>query len=241
MSGRPSATAVRGIVGSAPSPFRERTRVARLRASHSYGLVLVLIVAAFLFALLLPDAAWAGSVLVLLQCAILVCALWTAGAAAVDSKPSITLVLFSVAAAVANVLPGGRIAYGSVSLVAGLLTAAIVVVVGRGVLDQGEVNLQSIRGAIAVYILLGLLFTFLYGAVAQLGSASFFAQGTDGTRAIRTYFSYVTLATLGYGDYSPAGTVGHALAVVEALVGQIYLVTVVALLVSRVGRLRSRA
>ena len=63
-----------------------------------------------------------------------------------------------------------------------------------------------------------------------------FAQGTDGTRAIRLYFSYVTLATLGYGDYTPAANVGRTLAVLEALLGQIYLVTVVALLVSRLRR-----
>src|SRR5690242_19368080 len=100
MSGRPSATAVRGIVGSAPSPFQERTRVARLRSSHSYGLVLVLIVAAFLLALLLPDSTWTLSVLVLVQCAILVCALWTAGAAVVHSRRNVALVVFSTAAAV---------------------------------------------------------------------------------------------------------------------------------------------
>jgi hypothetical protein len=93
-----------------------------------------------------------------------------------------------------------------------------------------------VRGAIAIYLELGLVFSFLYGAIAVLGSSPFFTQGTDGTRALRTYFSYVTLATLGYGDYSPAGTVGHTLAIVEALGGQLYLVTVVALLVSRLGR-----
>jgi hypothetical protein len=66
-----------------------------------------------------------------------------------------------------------------------------------------------------------------------LGSGHFFAQGTDGTRSLRLYFSFVTLATLGYGDYTPAGNLGHTLAVLEALIGQLYLVTVLALLVSR--------
>ena len=59
------------------------------------------------------------------------------------------------------------------------------------------------------------------------------AQGTDGTPALRLYFSFVTLATVGYGDYSAASNLGHTLSVVEALVGQLYLVTVVAVLVSR--------
>jgi Ion channel len=76
--------------------------------------------------------------------------------------------------------------------------------------------------------------------VAVLGDGYFFAQGTDGTRALRTYFSYVTLATLGYGDYTPSGNLGHTLAVVEALLGQLYLVTVVALLVARMRPARER-
>ncbi len=60
-----------------------------------------------------------------------------------------------------------------------------------------------------MYVLIGILFTFVYGAAAALGSGPFFAQGTDGTTSLRLYFSYVTLATLGYGDYTPAGNFGH--------------------------------
>jgi hypothetical protein len=57
-----------------------------------------------------------------------------------------------------------------------------------------------------------MLFTFVYGAVAALDSGPFFAQNTDGTPSLRLYFSYVTLATLGYGDYTAASTLGpHAL------------------------------
>jgi hypothetical protein len=84
-----------------------------------------------------------------------------------------------------------------------------------------------------------MVFLSLYGVMAVVGHGPFFAQGTDGTRAIRLYFSYVTLATLGYGDYTPAGNAGHTFAVLEALVGQIFLVTVVAVVVTRLsGRFR---
>jgi hypothetical protein len=69
--------------------------------------------------------------------------------------------------------------------------------------------------------------------IATVSSGDFFSQGTDGTRSLRLYFSFVTLATLGYGDYTPAHELGRTLAVVEALFGQLYLVTVIAVLVSR--------
>jgi hypothetical protein len=86
------------------------------------------------------------------------------------------------------------------------------------------------------YLLIGLFFAFVYGVIAAFGSGSLFAQGTDGTSSLRLNFSFVTLATLGYGDYTPAGDLGHMVAIVEAPLGQVYLVTVVAVLVSRLGR-----
>ena len=116
-----------------------------------------------------------------------------------------------------------------------VLVAATVLAIGVGIFDQGQVNQQSITGAICVYVLIGILFTFAYGAAAALGSGPFFAQGTDGTTSLRLYFSYVTLATLGYGDYTAAGTFGHTVSVFEALFGQVYLVTVVALLVGNLS------
>jgi len=92
---------------------------------------------------------------------------------------------------------------------------------------------KAVTGAVCVYVLIGLLFVYVYGLIAVIGSGDFFAQGTDGTRSLRLYFSFVTLATLGYGDYTPAHELGRTLSVVEALFGQLYLVTVVAVLVSR--------
>jgi voltage-gated potassium channel Kch len=55
------------------------------------------------------------------------------------------------------------------------------------------------------------------------------------------YFSYVTLTTVGYGDLTAAGDLGRMLAVTEALLGQLYLVTVVALVIGNIGRERTRA
>jgi len=215
--------------------MRER-RLSRFHATHSYWAVLAAIAVDFVFASLAPDGAWATSVLVLAQTTILVLALWTAGWHVTDSRLTLGLVTVGSVAAVANLLSGGRVATGVVGLVAGILTIAIAVVVAAGAIEQGEVNTKSVAGAICVYVLIGLVFAFLFTVLAVLGHGPFFVQGTDGTRAVRLYFSFVTLATLGYGDYSPTGDVGHMLAVLEALIGQLYLVTVVAIVVTRIGK-----
>lgn len=209
------------------------TRMERLKASQSYGFVLALIVASFVFAAVAPDKNWAASTLLLMETATLVVALWTAGLAATGSKVSLALIALASAAAIALVIWGGSSLSGAVGLLSAAMTFAIGAAIVIGVLDQGEVNRQVVTGAVSIYVLLGFFFIYIYGAMAALGHGYLFAQGTDGTRSIRLYFSYVTLATVGYGDYTMAGNLGRTLAVLEALMGQLYLVTVLALLVSR--------
>ena len=223
------------------SPTKRRLhgeRVQRLRASHTYRYVLAMIIVSFAFTATAPDTAWARSVLVFIQSATLVVALWTSGLTKY-ARASLVLVGFSIGVAVALALEPSDILTGIVGIFDLFLALGVAAIVAFGIIDQGEVNAQSVTGAICVYLLLGLGFTFLYGAAAALGNGPFFSQGTDGTLAIRLYFSYITLATVGYGDYTPAGDFGHMMAVIEALTGQLYLVTVVALLVSRVGLPRS--
>jgi len=216
--------------------WHPRARVARVRASHSYGLVLALIVVSFVFMSVAPNSTWADSVLLLLQTITLVTALWTSGVARTDSTLSLGLVALAGLTALGLLVFGGNGFAGAVGILSGVVTVATIGTVALGVVDQGEANVRAVTGAVCVYVLIGLLFVFLYGAIAKLGSGDFFAQGTDGTRSLRLYFSFVTLATLGYGDYTPAGSLGRTLAVVEALFGQLYLVTVIAVLVSRMRR-----
>jgi ion channel len=210
-------------------------RVARVRKSHSYGLVLLFIVTSFVFASVAPQSVWADSVLVLLQSGTLVLALWTSGVARPNSPISLTLLVSTAIAALVFFISGGDTFRGLVGLLSGLVVVATLATIALGVIDQRKANLQAVTGAICVYILLGMVFFFLYGSIAALGTQPFFASGTDGTRPIRLYFSFVTLATVGYGDYTAGGNLGRMLAVVEALLGQLYLVTVIAVLVSRIS------
>lgn len=90
----------------------------------------------------------------------------------------------------------------------------------------------TVFGAIDVYLLLGLAFSFLYHGVQSWSGDPYFASDVEGTRNTFTYFSFVSLTTLGYGDITPASDGGRSLAVVEVVIGQILLVTVIARLVS---------
>ena len=208
------------------------SRVSRLKASHSYGLVLLLIAVVFVFTSVASNSDWADSTLLLLQCTTLIAALYTSGVARADSPLSVALIVVSAVCAAVLLLFGGTAFEALVGIFSGVLTVATILTVALGIIDQGEANVQAVTGAVCVYVLIGMLFVFLYGVLAVLGSGNFFAQGTDGTRSLRLYFSFVTLATLGYGDYTPAGELGRTFAIVEALFGQLYLVTVIAVLES---------
>jgi len=181
-----------------------------------------------------PDDSWADAVLLLLQSVTLVTALWTSGVARVESAVNLVLVTLAAVSAVLLILVGGTALDAFVGVLSAVLVFATAATVILGIIDQREANPQAVLGAVCVYVLLGMMFVFIYGVLATLGDGNFFAQGTDGTRSVRVYFSYTTLVTLGYGDYTAKGELGRTFAISEALIGQLYLVTVIALLISRI-------
>ncbi len=102
----------------------------------------------------------------------------------------------------------------------------------RAVLAETEVGFRTILGAISVYTILGLLFSFLYAAMDRVGSTPFFGAGVSVKGGDFLFFSFTTLTTTGYGNLVPAAQPGKMFAGLEMLMGQIFLVTLVAGLVS---------
>jgi len=131
---------------------------------------------------------------------------------------------------------GGDIGDGAArtanALVLALGPPAVAIGVARNLRAAGQVRLDAVLGVLSLYMLIGMAFGFLYGAIDHLGGDPFFAGGDPATVAHCLYFSFTTLATVGYGDFVARSDLGHTLAVSEALIGQIYLVTVVSLIVS---------
>jgi len=116
----------------------------------------------------------------------------------------------------------------------GILLAVVIAQVFR----EGKVTSHRIRGAIAIYLLLGALWAFMYQMVALNIPQAFrlpeglVAGDSDALRRELTYFSFVTLTTTGYGDITAVHPVARTLAMLEALVGQLYPAIVLAWLVS---------
>ncbi len=110
----------------------------------------------------------------------------------------------------------------------------------RYTLTRPSIDRQTLLAAVASYLMLGMFFAFAYRAVAATQSAPFFGSAGTGKVSDDLFFSFVTLTTTGYGNLVPAGNPGQTMAVTEAIVGQLFLVTAVAKIVNESGILTSR-
>jgi Ion channel len=218
---------------------------ARTSRQHRYGLVLLLTIAAVIDVIVAPDTPVSRGIGLLLQGGTLLVVITTSREAHAVRRVGgaiAAVVLVGLAAGVAlSVFP-----LWVAAVVAALSVIAVIVVLVRGVArlirEQG-VSLQAVAGALASYMLAGLTFAFAISVIAYAGP-KYFAQsghqaageGSRFTLSEETYFSFTTMTTTGYGDLTPATRLGHAVAVLEMLVGQIYLVTVIGLLVGNLNR-----
>jgi hypothetical protein len=185
-----------------------------------------------------PAEPWSNLVNACLQGGTLLVALASSGVARWTLGLALAAVALTAAVAGLSAMGGGGLSGTSGLLSAAVLLIVIVVVV-RGFGRTLVVSVQSIMGALCVYVLIGMFFATIYGSVGRLSGAEFFAGHAAATGADYLYFSFITLATVGYGDLAPITRLGRTLAVVEGLMGQLYPVTVVALLVGNLGRPRS--
>jgi ion channel len=110
----------------------------------------------------------------------------------------------------------------------------LVVLILRQVFREGPITPRRVQGSIAVYLLLGLLWGVSYEIVELLNPGSFRIASQRGNVTLPQlgYFSFTTLATLGLGDILPLSPLARSLVVLEALVGQLFPVILIARLVT---------
>jgi Ion channel len=210
---------------------------------HQYGIVLALILASLTFQLAAPDTEWARLVTIALQGLTLLSALRTSGTHQAVFNGAAVAVGLAVLGAVASSIGTGGIGSTSAWIESLLLVALAPLAILRGMVlqfrDAHRVTVNAMFGVLCIYLLLGMLFGYGFSVINQLDGQHFFASHASQI-PIFLYYSFTTLTTTGYGDFVAATDVGRSLSIAEALIGQIYMVTVVAVIVGNLGRGRPR-
>ena len=212
-----------------------------MRVVDSYASLLVLLLANFFLLEVVDDPRWGAIGSTFLSAAALVVAIsdpdagervtlrhWLLIGACVALAPLVLLVNSASIVGLTYLLP-----------IVLLVTATLPVTLSR-VLQHRRVTYETVLGALCAYVLIGLLFAFVYLAVSDLRDGAFFAQPGPHSQGEFLYFSFVALTTLGFGDLSPSIGLPQALTVLEALAGNVFLVTLVARLVTLWVRQDSR-
>jgi Ion channel len=211
---------------------------------HGYGLVLLLVLASACFQVASPSTSWSRFITIVLGAATLLAAMVATETRHGLGRAVATAALGLAAISGAFWLVTGSIPQGEAAIANGLLVAFAPVLIVRGILRdmrrEGAVTVHALSGVLAIYLLLGMFFSFLYGAVDGLSDNVTFNGAIVPERSDFLYFSYITQATVGYGDITPATDVTRMFAVAQALTGQVYLVTVVALIITNLRPRRSR-
>ena len=211
-----------------------------MEAGYRYGVVFVITLVLLVFQIAAAGDPWARAVAIGLEVAALTVVVATSRERARERRHhAVGVALFG--AAVVGLVAVDVLPKEVTFAVGGALALAIPAALSGGLvrlIRTRGVTLQAVGGALTVYLYVGLLFAWLIAFISVVDSDPYFAEGDVGA-GDRVYFSFTTLTTTGYGDLSPATSVGHSLAVVEMLTGQLYLVTVIGVLVGDlVGRRR---
>jgi Ion channel len=205
-----------------------------------YGALLAAILASFAVQGIAEPGKIAQVVVSVLLGATLLLALWAANVRPRFMRVALIIATLVVIASIVESANGNI--DGSATRLADMLLVtlappAIAVGVVRSMRTRQRVTVTAVFGVLCLYILLGMFFAFTYGAIDHI-EGDFFAQNVKATVAKCLYFSFTTLTTVGYGDLTARSNLGHTLSSGEALLGQIYLVTVVSVIVGNLGRVR---
>ena len=202
------------------------------RVANAFGLVLLLVLLTYVLWSLTAYRGWTAVLTSAVAAAAASVAFVSARAGPRVVRWGAYLASTAVLLTAINAAVGSSTCLGIGALIQMLLFLVAAGAVLRAVLSETRVGFRTILGAISVYIIFGLLFTFLYVGIDRLQSGPFFGAGVHVGTGDYVFFSITTLTTTGYGDLVPAGQPGQMFSGLEMLFGQIFLITLVAGLVS---------
>ena len=217
------------------------------RIHYHFGVVLALILASIGFQLAAGESDFARLAAVILQAITLVAAVVASRAHPMVVRLAVLAAALSIVGASLAILGTDEFGHSSgravTLLLIGLVPPAIVTGLIKLFREEGTVTVETMFGGLCLYLIVGLFFGTAFAAVEEIGGNAFFHQLTAAQSETNDflYFSFTTLTTVGYGDLTAASNLGRSLAITEALIGQIYLVTVVAVIISNMRPGRRRA
>ena len=229
------------VTPDAGPPVRRRLLAESPRFADSFGLVLVLLILSYFVIAAAGDGDPGRIVSIVIFAATTWLALRAAQVQRRILRLALALIPLATLLAVVLMLVGSE---ETASIVGKVLTILLVVVAPIAILkrlvEHPVISLNTFYGAVCVYLLIAMFFATTYGLVALISGEQFFAQLTvtpqDTPAVDYLYFSFVTITTTGYGDFTAATSIGRMTAVLEAIFGQLYLITVVALVVQNLGQ-----
>ena len=222
-----------GIEGAAKAGMKP---VKFLTPTYRYGVVLGLLLVTFFFIGVSPSGRFGPLVTLIIESITLLVALSASGARRVVVIGAGVASALAIASGVFHVINDSPSDVTFTSTMSALLVLVAPVAITVSVVRRRRLDVQTVLAAVCLYVMIGLLFSYLY-ALVQGGNPhhDFFVQTANATPSDFLYFSFTVVTTVGFGDFTAASGLGRTLSVFEAMVGQLDLVTVVALLVSNLG------
>lgn len=198
----------------------------------AFGWIFLLLLIIVVLLITMPFTSWARALQVPIVAATLVAALRTSVAPPRVIRFGSIAALIAIAASFALAAIGSETGSGITYLIMAVLLLVTAPAMLWRLITRSRVDVRVLMGALSVYLMIGLFFAFVFLGVAVMNDGVFFTDTTTEMPADFVYFSYVTMLTIGYGDLTPATDVGKMLSVMDGLLGQVFLVTTVARLVS---------
>jgi len=224
------------LVADSVTPAAESRWWRRLALSfvsaNSYGLVLLLVTVTYVVSVSVTETR-ADSIVLTVQLATVWLILRTSHARRGVRRVADVVLCLAAAVAVASFFvtkPGAQL--GGIFAVCCLLYLIAPFSIVRHLILRRDIDTETLLGAVAAYLLIGMFFAFAYKAAGEFGSVPFYGSAGHGTLSQDLFFSFVTMTTVGYGNLVPAANPGQTFAVLEAVTGQLFLVVAVGKIIS---------
>ncbi|SOD74902.1 ion channel [Jatrophihabitans sp. GAS493] len=214
-----------------PGRHRMQPIIEAVYAPGRYGLVVLLILLTYALSVSLTQS-WGASVVLAVQIATVWLILRTSEARrGLQLVADIALVI-AIVAAILGLFLHRETSQRILPAISGMLYVVAPFSIGRHLVRRRTIDGETVLGALATYLLIGMSFAFIYRTVGANQSGPFFGSQGEGSVPEDLFFSFTTLTTTGYGNLVPADNPGQSLAVAEMLIGQLFLVTAVAKVVN---------